>query len=232
MEDDVGRKGVVAVLAGALVVAGMAGRTEAGVITNVGVFSLPGFSTGSLGPVGATPAPNNDNTGVPSPNAISYSVFFNSPGLLEAEFVVANSGGTTEYRFPQTFVNNSGQAWASFVFELGYGTGASFVRSGPADGLDFDDPDADPLPTSTAFATSTRQPDVLGWSAGTVPSIGVSAFSFAVDVPDDLASANPYGLSRFTIRQSPNASVPEPMSLLLVGSGVVAGWLRRRVHRR
>jgi hypothetical protein len=59
----------------------------------------------------------------------------------------------------------------------------------------------------------------------------VVVFAFAVDVPDDLAVANPYGVSRFTLRQTPNASVPEPMSLWLVGSGLIGGLLQRRRRR-
>jgi PEP-CTERM motif-containing protein len=227
---NVERNRVVGALAAVLVVAGMASRAEAGVITNVNVFSLPGFSTGTLGPVGATPAPNNDNASTASPNLIPYSIFLNSVGLLEAEFIVSNSGGTTEYRFPQSFINNTGQAWSSFLFELGFGTGANFVRSGPSDGLDFDDPDADPFPTASQFSAVARQSDVLGWSGGNVPSVGVVAFAFAVDVPDNLASANPYGVSRFTLRQTPNATVPEPSSLLLIGSGL-AGCLANRRRR-
>jgi len=68
------------------------------------------------------------------------------------EFVVANSGGTTEYLVTQSLVNNSGQTWTDFHFELGFGVGTDFIRSGDTDGLDFDTPDQDPAPTSSVFA--------------------------------------------------------------------------------
>ncbi|HYO80769.1 MAG TPA: hypothetical protein VES20_05155 [Bryobacteraceae bacterium] len=49
---------------------------------------------------------------------------------METEFVLANSGGTTEYRFTQAFVNTRSAAWSGFRFELGFATGAAFVQAG------------------------------------------------------------------------------------------------------
>ena len=201
---------------------------HAGTITNIGTFSLPGFSTGNLGPVGNTPAPNNDNAVGASPNTIPYSIFYNAQGvgITDAEFVVANSGGTTEYRFTQSLVNNTGQVWLGFHYELGFGTGANFVRSTGLDLLDFDAPDRDPAPTSSRFSLLDHQADTLDWTGGTVPSIGSVAFSFAVDVPDDLSSFHPGGLNRFTIRQvqvTQATIIPEPSTLaLLLGTGLAA----------
>lgn len=192
---------------------GLQSSAQAGVITSVTSQSLPGSSTGTIGPVGATPAPNNDNATGASPNVIPSSVFYNSPGMVETEFAVSDGGGATEYRFTQNLVNNSGQAWTGFVFELGYGTGASFVRSTGADALDFDTPDKDPAPTSP-FTTRDHQGDLLQWSGGTVPSVGAAAFSLAVDVPD----LGPGG--RFTLRQIPVVAIPEPATTALFGLGL------------
>lgn len=113
-------------------------RAGAATIGSVSEFSTPGFSTGSMGPVGNTPAPNNDDVTGASPNLIPYNIFFNSPGILETEFVLTNSGGTTEYRFTQSFLNNTPAVWTGFIFELGFGTGANFVLSQLADTLQLD----------------------------------------------------------------------------------------------
>lgn len=225
------------VFAGAALVAlvgslSTSGLVYAGTITSIATSSLPGFSTGTIGPIGLTPAPNNDNATAASPNTVLYSIFFNSAGPLQVEFVTSNSGGTTEYRFTQNFVNNSGEAWTGFVFELGYGLGSSFVPSSAVDGLDFDFPDVDPSPTASAFPALTHGMDRIEWSGGSVPSIGTVGFTFAIDVPDNLSLFNPNTASQFTLRQTPvvpTQTVPEPSSLLLFGAGLLTLiHLRRR----
>lgn len=197
------------------------GGAHAATISSLGTSSLPGASTGSIGPVGATPAANNDNATTASPNVIPYSVFFNKQGPVAVEFLTAASGGATEYRFTQTFVNNTGQAWTGFTFELGYGVGDAFVASGADDGLDFDTPGADPAPTASLFTTLVHRDDRMEWSGGSVPSIGSLSLTFAIDVPDEV--------SRFTLRQTPiTAAIPEPSSLGLAGAGalMLAAWRR------
>jgi hypothetical protein len=211
-------RSVMTVLA-ALGIAGATTTADAATITSLASSELPGGSTGTIGPVGSTPSPNNDNAAAASANVIPFSLFFNDLGTAEFEFIVANSGGTTEYRFTQTLVNNTGVAWSGFRFELGFGTGAGFVPSG-AIALDLDAPDQDPAPTSSVFTVLAHQVDVLDWSGGSVPSVGSVAFTFAIDVPDGLAISHPLGLDRFTLRQAPTP-VPEPGSLALLGFGLV-----------
>lgn len=208
-----------------------ASGAPAATISSAATVALPGFSTGTIGPLGATPAPNNDNTVAASPNAIPYSVFFNTLGPLEVEFTTSNSGGTTEYTFTQNFVNNTGQAWTGFAFELGYGLHQAFTASSGADGLDFDTPGADPAPFASLFTTLVHLDDRIGWSGGSVPSIGSVVLTFSVDVPDNLAAFHPDQASRFTLRQTPLVATPvsAPPSLLLLGWGVLAlmPWRRR-----
>ena len=196
---------------------------------------LPGFSTGTLGPLGLTPGPNNDNAAAGNPNQIPSSVFFNTFGSADFEFILAESGGTTEYRmlYGPFYVNNTGVPWDGFLFELGFGTGANFVRSGSLDLLDFDLSDADPVPTSTAFPTLIHGADAIEWSGATVPSVGGVLFTLSVDVPDGLSAFNPSGLNRFTVRQTPLvAAVPEPATLMLLAAGGAASLRRWRRHRQ
>lgn len=210
------------IITGLLACLGLPGIAAAGTITAATTFSTPGSSTGSVGPVGATPSPNNDNESAASPNTIPYSVFFNTFGTLETEFAVNASGGTTEYRFTQTFINNTGVLWAGFRFELGFGLGANFTPSTTLDLLDFDTPDQDPAPSSAALTLLSHSPDTLEWGGATVPSIGVVNFAFAIDVPD--------GVQTFTLRQAP-AAVPEPATVALTGAALAALALITRKSR-
>lgn len=218
----------------AAIVAAAATPAQAGIITAVSSVSLPGFSTGSLGPVGITPNPNNDGgTGI---NALAYQIFFNAGGLGPAEyqFQVADSGGISEYLVTAMVVNNTGTPWSHYRLELGFGTGNDFVRSSAIDFLDFDTPDRTPAPTSSRFSTLAHGSDLLQWSGGTVPSIGAMFLTFRLDVPDGLAGLHPGGLPRFTLRQQPGTgevpSVPEPALLTVMGVALLAGAAHR--HRR
>jgi hypothetical protein len=211
---------------------------EAGVISGATVVSLPGLSSGALGPLGVTPAPNNDNATAPSPNAIGFSIFFNTFGTAEYEFSVTQSGGTTEYLFsspgatvPLAVVNLTGIPWDGFRVELGFGTGTAFVPSGSGDALDFDTPERDPAPFSSRFPVLVHDPDLLSWSGGVFPTASGGTFSFSVDVPDGLAAFHPGGLNRFTVRLTPTvAAAPEPTAMLLVSTGALA-LLTRRCRR-
>ena len=147
----------------ALFVAVFTCGAQAATISAIADSSFPGSSTGTIGPVGATPAPNNDNAIAASPNVVAYNVVFNSSGPLEVDFMTVASGGTTEYTFTQTFVNNTGQAWTGFTFELGYRMNLGFTPSGVADGLDFDTPGADPAPSASLFTTWVHLGDRIEW---------------------------------------------------------------------
>jgi hypothetical protein len=211
---------------------------RAAVITGIGV-TVTNNATGSLGPVGGVPvAPNNDNTGAPSPNVVPSNHFLFNTLPLDFEFKLENSGGTTEYRFTPSFVNINfnGLTWTQFSFELGFGTGAGFVRSGALDGLDFDTPDGDPSAFSPMFPIVDHKADTLHFSGGSVGSVQPAAFLFAIDIPDGLQAFNPYDMNRFTLRITPNGApaptpVPEPGTMMLIGTGIAALVANSRKRR-
>ena len=209
----------------------VAADARAAVITGFGT-TITNNATGSIGPVGGVPvAPNNDNGAGPSANVVTSNHFLFNTLPLDFEFQLANSGGTTEYLFTPSFlnINFTGLTWTQFSFELGFGTGAGFVRSGAGDGLDFDTPDGNSAAFSPMFPAVAQKEDSLFFSGASIGSVQAAAFVFAVDLPDNLQKFSPYDLNRFTLRITPNGApvpdptpVPEPGTMMLLGTGVAA----------
>jgi hypothetical protein len=190
-------------------------RAQAGQVTTFGWHS----GVASLAATSIAPAPTpNDNVIGPSP----YEIFvtqknYVAVGTVDITFDVINNGGMTEYRVREGVQNSSGLPWVGYHVELGYGFDASFVKSLPGDGLDFDSPDYDsPVqfdpPPNFYFPTFVNTEDDIVASGGVMP-FGAFAgyFRFNIDVPD--------GITQFTLRQSP-IPFPEPCAttLLLLGA--------------
>lgn len=195
------------------------------IITNTppGV-SGPGLGFASVAAV-ITVQANNDN--VPSPNKLDNNIIvplkrFDNAGYIDIQFATDLSDGVTEYNVSEFVDNNTGLPWTNYRMELGYGTGAAFVKSATGDGLDFDAPDYDTPPTSAPFPlVGTPDEDTLVYGGG-VHGSGAQSYSFRIDVPD-LPN-----IRLFTLRQIPVA-VPEPGTatfLLLMMASSVLG--RRR----
>ena len=211
---------------------------RAAVITGIGT-TVTNNATGSLGPVGGVPiAPNNDNTGGPSPNVVASNHFLFNTLPLDFEFKLENSGGTTEYRFTPSFLNIdfTGRSVDAVLVRAGlrHGRGLRAVGRGGWARLR---PYGDPSAFSPFFPVVEHKADSLLFSGGSIGSIKPAAFFFAIDLPDNLQKFNPYELNHFTLRITPNGTapdptpVPEPGTMMLIGTGIAALVAKSRKRR-
>lgn len=174
-----------------------------------------------------TPFPNNDNSTNSGQNIIN-----NFPGLsctpitfqtiapIDTQLFVEPSGGTTEYLFSQTVVNNTNSTWNGFNISLGFGASDNFavpelilVPAGFAiPNFNTNAPNPNTKPSSSKFTQLLADGSFnLQWLGGSVAPGESVDFRFSLDVPDDLNNQNFY--NSFTIRQLPIAkTVPEPTS--------------------
>ncbi len=197
-------------------------HAQAGVISSVNSVSGTGLGTVNI-PAILTINPNNDNQvgGGSEDNNITVPIKrFDHAGYIDIEFNVTASDGVTEYQVSETLDNNTGIDWSQYTMVLGFGTGANFVMSASGDGLDFDAPFYDALPTSGAFSNVSLSEDILVYSNG-VHGSGFEIYTLRIDVPD--------GITQFTLRQFPTL-VPEPATIALAVTSLLglAMFARRR----
>lgn len=194
---------------------------RAGVITTVNSISGPGLGSVSV-PVISTVNSNNDNQigGGISDNNITVPIKrFDNVGYIDIVFNVTGSSGVTEYKVTESVDNDTNIFWSAYTMELGFGTGAQFEQSDAGDGLDFDAPLYDLLPTSGAFGSVATNEDILVFSGG-LHNLALQLYTLRIDVPDDILT--------FTLRQYPTA-VPEPSTMTLGGAALLGlTWLARR----
>ncbi|MEX0676190.1 MAG: hypothetical protein WD063_03900 [Pirellulales bacterium] len=198
---------------------------RAGTIVGTGAIAGPGLGFAVVPAINTFSESNDNQPGGPGSDAnIAVPIKrFDHTGNIDIEFFVRSSdpGGTTEYLFFESVDNNTGINWDKYTVVLGFGVGAAFTPSPGGDGLDFDAPTFDSLPTSTAFAVVATAEDALVFSGG-IHSSGSEVYQFRIDVPD--------GRQSFTLRQTPHL-VPEPGTLLLSLNALVGVTLFVRCKR-
>jgi hypothetical protein len=184
---------------------------RAGRIDSVNSISGPGLGTVSV-PLISTVNVNNDNQtggGIADNNITVPIKRFDNIGYIDIEFNVSGTDGVTEYKVSESVDNDTGIFWNAYTMVLGFETGDDFYESPSGDGLDFDAPLYDLLPTSGAFGGVATSEDMLVFSGG-LHNLALQLYTLRIDVPDDVV--------RFTLRQYPTA-VPEPSTIAL---GVIA----------
>lgn len=169
---------------------------------------------------------NNDNLVVQSANVIVNSYTLSSLQSFDIVYSVEPTGGVTEYHVSSTVTNGYVHAMEGITFQLGVGTGESFVALSDASALaalDFDAPGYDPTMYSEIFTSFMTSPFKLAAKGGLIGAGATSQFGFSIDVPDGVGGS----AFEFTLRTTPTF-VPAPGPLALVVAATCAARSRRR----
>ena len=157
-------------------VAFSAGPAIAGTITGWSVTSQGNTGTAIVFYPVNTNADNDNSSTVGDNPTVAVKRFDN--GTIDINFTVAPDGDpaiATQHHSVEFVDNNTGIDWTSYIFQL--------IPGVAGDGLDFDTPDMDPAPSSSAFSNVQHYEDMLVFSNG-VHSSGAELYTVRIDVPD------------------------------------------------
>ncbi len=185
----------------------------------LGTCTFAGGGTASIGN-------DNETCEADAANILFLEVGVAAAEVIDISFVTSPSAGTTEHALDLYISNDAptscvdgriGNTWTEMRFELGYGTGDAFVRSGVDGALDFDLPDRDCPPTcDNWFDTLDHEADVIRWTDGGLPPGVLAWFSLRVDI-GDVAIDDPLGAGELTLRLAPRACCEMPDSVTIDG---------------
>lgn len=190
-----------------------AGQVKAGAIVDasttgpgLGAVLFTDFATGD---------PNNDDyTGTDNSNYLTIEKVFDASDVIDTGLVAEASGGITEYQLSELVLNNTGDTWIAYVWELGTSSGGVFspLPENIYDlQLDETGGDTSPFTALDSFSFNT-----LAFTGGEVGPGEVMSLSISLDVGDLVTN--------FVIRQYPiiaEVTVPEPAPLGLVLGGIL-----------
>jgi hypothetical protein len=192
-------------------------------------FNCNEFCGGPINQTITTVSLNNDEAGSENENKVTQSFY----GIPETEIFMTyratNSGGTTEYRFTDTVINNADASLGLPGHRIILQTALDY----PLSGLDFDSPDFDPLPSITlnvwpAAKVGLYTADTIEWNFYTYKH-NSATLGYSLDLPDCgpvsgiACNAGPDSYT-FTVYRQFTAPVPAAAYLFLSGMMGLA-WL-------
>lgn len=172
-------------------------------ILSAGAGSGTGAGSGSL-VIPATPVVNNDDISTAEPlNEITGAFDFAAAGYIDIVCACEETGHTgagpggnneaTEYGFVVTVTNSTAVNFDDFKFELGFGTGGSFVQSSTSDLIDWDTvgflggPQLTPTPTYSKTGSLSHGANLLTWTfsgANRIAPAETVTFTMQMDLSD------------------------------------------------